>query len=95
MKTFQVVLLFVGIAIVSVKAMNKTEIQGMFRDMSQDCKEKEKATDDDVEKMIEEKYPETKEGKCLVACMQEQFGVVRNFILKSSFHSSNIPYIIR
>jgi metal-dependent amidase/aminoacylase/carboxypeptidase family protein len=84
MKTFQVIFLFVGLTIVSIQAMEKKEMQDMFRDMSQDCKEKEKASDADVETMIQENYPETKEGKCLVACMQEQFGVVR--ILTSNFN---------
>lgn len=53
-----------------VVAIDKEEAKEMFRGMSQECKESEKATDDDVEKMINEQYPETREGKCLVACMQ-------------------------
>lgn len=68
----------IGLFIVMVNAMDKKEAQEMFRNMSQDCKEKEKASDADVETMIDEKYPESKEGKCLVACMQEQFGIVDN-----------------
>lgn len=76
MKIYQITILVASLAIASVRAMNKEEAKAMFRDMSQDCKETEKATDDDVETMINEKYPESKEGKCLVACMQEQFGVV-------------------
>lgn len=85
MKIFYIAILLVGISISSVRAMNKTEMQQMFRDMSSDCKEKEKATDDDVEKMVQESYPDTKEGKCLVACMLEQFGVVSNFQLCKFF----------
>lgn len=48
----------------------------MFRNMSAECKEQEKATDADVDTMVNENYPDTKEGKCLVACMQETFGIV-------------------
>lgn len=40
------------------------------------CKDKEGASDDDVNKISEAKVPETKEGKCLVACLGEQFGIV-------------------
>lgn len=69
-------LVAVGLSIVMVKAMDKEEAKEMFRNMSQDCKDQEKAGDSDVETMVNEKYPETKEGKCMVACMQEQFGVV-------------------
>lgn len=66
----------VGFLIVMVNAMDPKEARDMFRNMSQECKEQEKATDEDVETMIDEKYPDSKEGKCLIACMQEQFGIV-------------------
>lgn len=56
--------------------MDKEEAKEMFRNMSQECKEQEKATNDDVETMVNEKYPDSKEGKCLMACMQEQFSIV-------------------
>lgn len=58
------------LAVVMVAAIDKEEAKEMFRGMSQDCKETEKATDDDVELMISEQYPKSKEGKCMVACMQ-------------------------
>lgn len=61
----------------SVRAMDKKEAKEMFRGMSAECKEQENATDADVETMVNENYPETMPGKCLVACMQEQFGIVR------------------
>lgn len=67
------------LAIASIAfAIDKEEAKEMFRGMSSDCKESEKATDADVELMVSEKYPESREGKCLVACMQEQFGIVQD-----------------
>lgn len=69
-------LLAVGLFIISANAMDKEEAKDMFRSMSQECKDQEKATDADVETMVNENYPDSKEGKCLVACMQEQFGIV-------------------
>lgn len=68
--------LALSLLVATVYAMDKEEAKDMFRNMSQECKEKEKATDVDVETMVNEKYPESQEGKCLMACMQEQFGIV-------------------
>lgn len=73
-------ILAVGLLVVAVTALDKEEAKEMFRNMSQECKEQEKATDADVETMVNENYPETKEGKCLVACMQETFGIVSWFL---------------
>jgi metal-dependent amidase/aminoacylase/carboxypeptidase family protein len=74
------VIFAIGLFIVVVKAMDKNEAKEMFRNMSQDCKEQEKASDADVETMVNENYPETTPGKCLVACMQETFGIVCHVI---------------
>lgn len=71
-------LLAFGLLVVMVKAVDKEEAKEMFRNMSQDCKEQEKAKDEDVETMVNGAYPDTKEGKCLVACMQTQFGIVQD-----------------
>lgn len=68
--------LAVGLLSVMVNAMDEEEAKEMLIGLSQDCKDKEKATDDDVKLMVGKKYPTSKEGKCMVACMQEQFGVV-------------------
>lgn len=71
-------LLAVGLLTVVVRGMDKEEAKSMFRDMAQDCKGQEKASDADIETMVNENYPETAEGKCLIACMQEQFRIVRS-----------------
>ena len=60
-----------------VNAMDKEEAQGMFRDMSQDCKEKEGSTSEDIEEMVKGSYPSTRPGQCTMACMLDQFGIVR------------------
>jgi hypothetical protein len=39
---------------------------------------------DDVQRMADQKMPNTPEGKCLTTCMQEQVGIV-SFIKPSSF----------
>lgn len=69
-------LLAFGLLTVMVSAMDKEEAKEMFINMSQDCKEKVGAKDDDVNMMVNEQYPDSKEGKCMMACMQEQFGLV-------------------
>ncbi|XP_055608604.1 general odorant-binding protein 19d-like [Uranotaenia lowii] len=53
----------------------KAQAKEMLRNMAQDCKEKEGATDGDVDGFVDEKTPETKVQKCLHSCMQEQFGI--------------------
>lgn len=40
------------------------------------CQTKEGASDDDVERLFNKTLPTTTEGKCLSACMMEEFGVV-------------------
>jgi hypothetical protein len=50
--------------------MSKDEIAEMMRSMSDECKKNEGASDLDVDMMIDEKYPQSKEGKCMIACMQ-------------------------
>lgn len=71
--------LAVGLILVLVESeeIDREEAKEMFRNLSKDCKEQEKATDDDIEIMVNGTYPTSTEGKCLVACMQEQFGIVR------------------
>lgn len=48
----------------------------MARGMASTCKESEGASDDEVDEMINKTEPTTMTGKCLNACMMEQFGVV-------------------
>lgn len=58
--------------------MDKEQAQEMFKGMAQECKESQGASDDEVNLMAEGKYPETRPGKCLAACLQKQFGVVKD-----------------
>ena len=46
--------------------------------MMQDCKKSEGASDKDVEDVLNLIVPESKEGKCMCKCLQEQFGLVDN-----------------
>lgn len=56
--------------------MDEAEGKEMLKGMAADCKEKEGATDEDVDGMINKDIPTTKPAKCLNACMMDQFGVV-------------------
>lgn len=56
------------------------------KEMIENCKNKEKATDDDVKTVSSREVPQTATGKCLVACLQETMGVVR-FVLFTVFQS--------
>ena len=58
--------------------MDKPQAQEMFKGMAQECKDSQGATDEEVNAMAEGNYPETKSGKCLAACLQKQFGIVKD-----------------
>lgn len=45
--------------------------------MLAECKERENATDADVDTVLERNFPTTSTGKCLLACVHETIGVVR------------------
>ena len=50
---------------------------GMMKAIAGKCKKQENASDDDVDKMSKGEPIQTKEGKCMAACLGEQFGIVR------------------
>jgi len=52
---------------------------GMMKAISGKCKKQENASDDDVDKMSKGEPMQSKEGKCMAACLGEQFGIVRIF----------------
>jgi hypothetical protein len=51
--------------------------------MSEECKEKENASKEDVEHIADKKEPVTQSQKCLLGCLQEQFNIVR-YLYKDS-----------
>lgn len=48
----------------------------MEKKLFNDCKDKEKATDEDVKTMMARDIPTTRTGKCLIACVHENLGIV-------------------
>lgn len=72
----------------------------MVRGMAAECKEKEGASDAEVDDMIDKKMPTTQPGKCLNACMMDQFGIVRsswflNRIRKHEIYEKNMVSDVR
>lgn len=63
-------------SMVHVECMTAAEQKQMLMGVAQECKASEDASDDDLGKLVEKKAPETKEGKCLFACIMEQMDVV-------------------
>lgn len=47
-----------------------------------ECKDQEKATDEDVQAFISHKLQQSRSGKCLLACIYEKMGIVCDFIDK-------------
>lgn len=71
------VVIFSFSAVVTVvTAMSEPEIKDAMIAMSEGCKNETKASDEDVELMASKKFPATHEGKCMVLCVQKQFGIV-------------------
>uniref|UniRef100_A0A182QN26 Odorant-binding protein 13 n=1 Tax=Anopheles farauti TaxID=69004 RepID=A0A182QN26_9DIPT len=65
-------------AMQGVKADHNEDVEAakeIMRGLAAECKNKEGASDDDVETFVEDKMPETRTQKCLAGCMQEQFGI--------------------
>ncbi|XP_035776018.1 general odorant-binding protein 19d-like [Anopheles albimanus] len=75
MKHITVVLLFLGLSIVGTQADEVSEAKEMLRGLAAECKQKEGASDDDVENFVNDVMPDSRTQKCLAGCMQEQFGV--------------------
>lgn len=47
--------------------------------MVTECKEQEKATDEDMQAFLSHKLVQSHTGKCLVACFYEKDGIVMYF----------------
>lgn len=99
MANFKSVTFVLGVAILLVswmdvcKAMDEAEGKEMLKGMAADCKEKEGASDEDVDLMVNKGIPTNKPGKCLNACMMDQFGVVRSGVhSKYAFFFHNIKF---
>lgn len=69
-----VVVIF-GLSAVATE-MSEEEMKQTMIALSEDCKKEAKASDDDVNLMANKTYPATHEGKCMVLCVQKQFGIV-------------------
>lgn len=62
--------------VVCGSSMDIEQHKQMLMGISQECKITENASDGDLGRLVEKKTPETKEGKCLFACIMEQMDVV-------------------
>lgn len=74
MKIFSVLAIFLFVAYAS--AMNLAEQKAMLMGIAQECRDNEGASDGDLGRLVEHKPPESKEGKCMFACIMEQMDVV-------------------
>lgn len=69
--------------IMSVKS-DMEQQKAMLRGIALECKVNEDASDEDLSRLVSKKPPETKEGKCLMACILEQMGVMEDGKLSES-----------
>jgi hypothetical protein len=75
---FQVVLSFLIIAAVSFVLADPERMRTMLRGIALECKVNEDASDDDLSRLVGKKMIESREGKCMIACILEQMGVMED-----------------
>lgn len=52
------------------------QTKAMLRGIALECKVNEDGSDEDLSRLAARKPPETREGKCMIACILEQMGVM-------------------
>jgi hypothetical protein len=67
---------FIAIAIAFNACVEAGKYTAIIKSMATSCKTQENASDQDVDDLANGKAAESKEGKCLSACMGHQFGIV-------------------
>lgn len=51
-----------------------------------ECKEQEKASEDDIQEFMDYKVPQSPKAKCVLACMHEKSKIVCYFLMNFNFH---------
>lgn len=88
MKSISFSLLFATLTLLFVTTINcddASDKEDMIKSLAESCIEKVKPSEDDIKRMVKMDLPTTKEGKCLSACLMEQFQIVR---IKRRCHQS-------
>lgn len=71
-----------ALLLVLTAAYTEEELAAKYKEMSQECKERENASDQDVEVMLNKKSPETAEGKCMITCVLEANNIVSDDVMQ-------------
>lgn len=94
----QVVLSLLLICAVSVARADLERMRTMLRGIALECKVNEDASDDDLSRLVAKKPLESKEGKCMIACILEQMGIMddgkytaQGFIEFGSEFAASVP----
>lgn len=58
--------------------MSEKQKQNIVRLMAKNCKEREQATDADLEELVRRDIPTTPTSKCLRACIMESLSLVEH-----------------
>jgi hypothetical protein len=72
---FLILFSFLSVLLLKVKC-DMEQQKALLRGIALECKVNEDASDEDLSRLVSKKPPETKEGKCLMACILEQMGVI-------------------
>ncbi|CAG9811310.1 unnamed protein product [Chironomus riparius] len=71
-------ILIVAAVTLSSQAKTREEMKAKWQALAAECQKSSGASDDDLEKIITHVKPETHEGKCMIACIFETMGVVKD-----------------
>lgn len=75
----------ISLNILQVLARNKEVERDLMVKLLTECKTEEGGSDDDVEKLMRIEFPETREGKCILACGYNKIGIVSLFNIYLNF----------
>lgn len=79
-------IVIVAISLMKINAVTLEEQKQMLIGIARECKAIEGASDDDIGRLAEKLRPDTREGKCLFACILEKLNMMKDQELnKESF----------
>lgn len=73
---FFIAVILCACALNSAHCLSKEQKLELAKAMIIECKDKESASNDDVSKLLSENLPESPEGQCMLACLNEKMGFV-------------------
>lgn len=75
MKLFLLAIFFGSIFSINARMSHEKRREVLRKSMA-DCRAKENGSEDDLKRLLATQYPETHQGRCMIACSLEDFAIV-------------------